>query len=190
TRHEARRLVKKPKRPAGSLPQGPHRPGTAPALGLRAGKGCRHYAPADRSGKGETLMWYSSVLRCRNSGQSSMQGGAGRRCRPLVEALGERLVPSFAPAAPVAVGDEPFSVAVGDFNGDGRQDLAVANANSGSVSIRLGDGAGGFSPAPDVAAGSFPVSVAVGDFNGDGRPDPAVARFLWGGARAPAAAGR
>jgi len=34
----------------------------------------------------------------------------------------------------------PYSVVIGDFNGDGKQDLAVANFNSNIVSIRLGDG--------------------------------------------------
>ena len=43
----------------------------------------------------------------------------------------------FAGATSFAVGREPVSVAVGDFNGDGRQDLAVANVNSGNVSILL-----------------------------------------------------
>src|SRR5262249_5385112 len=99
----------------------------------------------------------------------------GRRCRPQVEALEPRLTPSFTPQAPVPVGMSPSSVAMGDFNGDGRQDLAGANLGSTSASIRLGDGAGGFSSAPDVAVGSGPVSVDVGDFNGDGKPDLAVA---------------
>ena len=45
---------------------------------------------------------------------------------------------------------------------------------SDTVSVRLGDGAGGFTAAPDVAVGSIPKSVAVGDFNGDARADLAV----------------
>ena len=66
----------------------------------------------------------------------------------------------------------PFSVAVGDFNGDGKQDLATAN--SGNVSILLGDGAGSFGAPINFAAGDVPFSVAVGDFNGDGKQDLAV----------------
>src|SRR5262245_12680035 len=98
-----------------------------------------------------------------------------RRCRPQVEVLSERLLPSFTPAAPVAVGVIPIAVAVRDFNGDGKQDLGVANLSSGTVSIRLGNGTGAFTAAPDVAVGSGPISVAVGDFNGDGKKDLAVA---------------
>src|SRR5437867_3084843 len=62
-------------------------------------------------------------------------------------------------------------MAVGDVNGDGRPDLAVANVNSGDVSVLLGNGDGTFQPALTFAAGYAPYSVAVGDFNGDGRPD-------------------
>ena len=44
-----------------------------------------------------------------------------------------------------AVGDGPNSVAVGDFNGDGDPDLAVANEFAGSVSVLLGGAGGNFS---------------------------------------------
>ncbi len=75
-----------------------------------------------------------------------------------------------------AVGVSPISVAVGDFNGDGKLDLAVGNANGGTVSVLLGNGEGTFQPAVNYAATS-PESVAVGDFNGDGKLDLAVAGF-------------
>ena len=66
-------------------------------------------------------------------------------------------------------------MAVGDFNGDGKQDLAVANESSDNVSILLGGGNGTFGAATNFAAGSAPTSVAVGDFNGDGKQDLAMA---------------
>ena len=66
-------------------------------------------------------------------------------------------------------------MAVGDLNGDGRPDLAVANAGSGDVSVLLGNGDGSFQPQQRFAAGIGPASVALGDLNGDGRPDLAVA---------------
>jgi VCBS repeat-containing protein len=74
-----------------------------------------------------------------------------------------------------AVGDGPNSVAVGDFNGDGDPDLAVANEFAGSVSVLLGGAGGNFSAATNIATGGFPFAVAAGDFNGDGDPDLAVA---------------
>jgi hypothetical protein len=66
---------------------------------------------------------------------------------------------------------------VGDFNGDGAQDLAVANVNSNNVSVLLGNGDGSFQGVQNFGAGSGPKSVAVADFNGDGLPDLAVANY-------------
>ncbi len=63
---------------------------------------------------------------------------------------------------------------VGDFNGDGKQDLAVANTGADDVSILLGDGTGNFSGSKNFPVGS-PLGLAVGDFNGDGKQDLATA---------------
>jgi hypothetical protein len=84
------------------------------------------------------------------------------------------------PAVSYPAGTAPLAVAVGDFNGDGKPDLAVANAgkdigDDGNVSILLGNGDGTFQAALNVAAGKNPFSIAVGDFNGDGRSDLVVA---------------
>jgi hypothetical protein len=68
-----------------------------------------------------------------------------------------------------------FSVAADDFNGDGTLDVAVADAGTDSVSIFMGDGAGGFGAKTDYATGMSPYSVAIGDVDGDGKPDLAVA---------------
>jgi hypothetical protein len=68
-------------------------------------------------------------------------------------------------------------VAVGDFNGDGKRDLAVANLDSNNVSVLIGNGNGTFQGAVNYGAGTYPASVAVGDFDGDGKPDVAVANY-------------
>jgi hypothetical protein len=91
---------------------------------------------------------------------------------------------TFLPAQSFPAGKYPNSVAVGDFNGDGKPDLAVANhgdiyGNGQGVSVLLGQGDGTFQPAQSFPAGSYPQSVAVGDFNGDGFPDLAVANYAW-----------
>ncbi|HEY9691428.1 MAG TPA: FG-GAP-like repeat-containing protein [Oculatellaceae cyanobacterium] len=74
-------------------------------------------------------------------------------------------------------GFNPRSVTVGDFNGDGFQDLATANFNSNIVSVLLGNGTGGFGSATTYVVGSSPYSVTVGDFNRDGFQDLATANF-------------
>lgn len=89
----------------------------------------------------------------------------------------------FAPAAGSPVGGFSFprAIGIGDFNGDGNPDLAVVNeslnSSVGTVSILLGNGAGGFVAASGspVAVGPGPVSIAVADFNGDGNSDLATA---------------
>ncbi|MCA2668070.1 MAG: VCBS repeat-containing protein [Pseudanabaena sp. M114S2SP2A07QC] len=82
---------------------------------------------------------------------------------------------AFSTPTNFSVGNFPISVTVGDFNGDGKSDLAVANLNGNNVSVLLGTGAGSFGPATNFSVGSSPISVTVGDFNGDGKSDLAVA---------------
>jgi FG-GAP-like repeat/Domain of unknown function DUF11/FG-GAP repeat len=72
-------------------------------------------------------------------------------------------------------GDRPENVALGDFNGDGKLDLAIANFFSNNVSVLLGNGDGTFRSAVNYGAGVQPSSVVVGDFNQDGKADLAVA---------------
>src|SRR6266699_1255197 len=88
--------------------------------------------------------------------------------------------PSFAilPAL-IEVGLNTQSIAVGDFDGDRKADLAVANRSSGTVSVLLGRGDGTFQTAVNYAAGYQPSSVALGDFNGDGKTDLAIANNVF-----------
>jgi hypothetical protein len=82
---------------------------------------------------------------------------------------------TFQTAKSYAVGNNPNSIAVGDFDGDGTPDLAVTNQSSATVSVLLGNGDGTFRTAQSYAVGFSPTSVAVGDFNRDSKPDLAVA---------------
>jgi FG-GAP-like repeat/FG-GAP repeat/Immunoglobulin I-set domain len=81
---------------------------------------------------------------------------------------------TFAPAVNHPVGTNPFSVAIGDLNGDGQPDLAVANFFENNISVLLGNGNGTFAAAINYGVGDRPVSVAIGDLNGDGKLDLVV----------------
>jgi hypothetical protein len=82
---------------------------------------------------------------------------------------------SFGTPQIVAIGTITWSIAVGNFNGDGAPDLAAANTYSTTVSVLLGHGDGTF-PAPlNLKVGQNPEGLERGDFNGDGRTDLVVA---------------
>ncbi len=83
---------------------------------------------------------------------------------------------NFQPPVTYAVGAGPISVVTGDFNKDGKLDLAVANQNGAIVSILLGDGLGAFQqPNPPYPAGTTDAAgVVTGDFDGDGNLDLAI----------------
>jgi hypothetical protein len=70
-------------------------------------------------------------------------------------------------------------MAVGDFNGDGKLDLAIADSQKNNVTVLLGNGDGTFAPAPGppTPVGSFPLTTVAADFNGDGKLDLAVLNY-------------
>jgi hypothetical protein len=78
---------------------------------------------------------------------------------------------AVAPGSPFKAGHAPIGLALGDVDGDGRPDLAVANFGGGDVMIFRGDGKGGFTPAGTFPVGGAPAAVAIADLDGDGRAD-------------------
>jgi hypothetical protein len=88
---------------------------------------------------------------------------------------------SFRVLSRASVGDpttftRPTAVGIGDFNGDGKPDLALAVGSPlDRITILLGRGNGTFQAAGNFRAGPDPGSVVVGDFNGDGKLDLATA---------------
>jgi hypothetical protein len=107
---------------------------------------------------------------------------AGRRHRASLErasleTLETRQLLSLAPAGSYAAFSSPSAIAAADFNGDGKLDLATTvGIGNPRVSVRLGNGAGGFGAAQEFAfAFDSPSSIAVADFNNDNRLDLVVA---------------
>jgi uncharacterized protein (TIGR03437 family) len=79
---------------------------------------------------------------------------------------------NFLPGAIYPAGSGTLSAAVGDFNGDGKPDIAIGNAASNSISIYLSNGDGSFSAGATVSVPTCLVAfVGAGDFNHDGYID-------------------
>jgi len=85
-----------------------------------------------------------------------------------------------ATGSPITLGQEPSSIVVGDFNGDGNQDFAVTNFKDNTFSVFLGNGDGTFkqdtgSPFALPATSTGPIAMTTSDFNSDGNLDVAIA---------------
>ena len=78
---------------------------------------------------------------------------------------------AFLPPAHTALGQWPSYGAAGDFDGDGRDDLAVTDWASDNVTVLANDGGGGFKPPIAWPAGGGVTALAAADVNDDGRLD-------------------
>ncbi len=74
-----------------------------------------------------------------------------------------------------STGSYPISIAVGDFNGDGALDVAIALLNDSAIQLFSNNGSGTFTVLPETPTCGNPGSLVVADFNGDGKQDIAVA---------------
>ncbi|MFC5282752.1 T9SS type A sorting domain-containing protein [Pedobacter alpinus] len=112
---------------------------------------------------------------------NSLVAQSSRKFNPIFSPAKANITTSdFSPKQDFTTGTNPFSVAIGDLDGDGKSDLVVANLNSSNVSIYRNTSTSG-----DVNSGSFaakvdfevrfsPVFVTISDIDGDGKPDLGV----------------
>jgi len=82
-----------------------------------------------------------------------------------------------ASGSPISLGTNLSAIVTGDFNGDGKLDLAVADSGGNAVMILLGNGDGTFGASTTIPAGNEPDVIVEGDFNNDGKLDLAVANY-------------
>jgi FG-GAP-like repeat len=133
---------------------------------------------ADFNGDGKLDLVY--VVPCPNGGNGCIGG-------QVVVRLGNgdgtfQAAAAFLTAQSASTQSWPTAFATGDFNGDGKVDLAVVNSycepynclGGGTVGILLGNGDGTFQPATEVPVGNQPEWVVAADFNNDGRLDLVV----------------
>jgi hypothetical protein len=79
---------------------------------------------------------------------------------------------TFQPHVDYTAGNYPQAIAVGDFNGDGKLDLALGtSASLATVAVLLGNGDGTFQPSVGYAVATYSGTLVVADFNHDGAPD-------------------
>ena len=91
---------------------------------------------------------------------------------------------NFTNGPEVPVGRGPYSVALGDVDGDGDLDFVTANSSSTTVSVRLNNGAGTFSGSQEVNVGTTPHGVALRDVDGDGDLDLLASNYTTPGSSA------
>jgi hypothetical protein len=87
---------------------------------------------------------------------------------------------SFSSNVNYSVGENPNSGVAGDFNGDTKPDLAVANVLNHNLTILINNGAGTFTSTGTIPVDHNPERVRTADLNGDGKLDLAVGNFFGG----------
>ena len=128
--------------------------------------------------------WLGSMVAADFNGDGNPDIAVASRNNHAIAILLGRGDGNFTPATPSTVslgGDLPWALAAGDFNGDGKMDLAVGNSVFGNdaasvVSVFAGNGDGSFAAPVNYPLGARPFGVLATDINGDGKVDLVVSK--------------
>jgi FG-GAP-like repeat/RTX calcium-binding nonapeptide repeat (4 copies)/FG-GAP repeat len=135
----------------------------------------------DINGDGKPDLAVTNTLGTENSSAVTIPNRTSNNVSILLNTTPTNAtIPTFATNVEFDIGISPVALSIGDFNGDGKPDLATARGIDGSASVLLNTTAAGattptFAPKEDFKAGDRSYSVTIGDFNGDGKPDLSVA---------------
>lgn len=86
----------------------------------------------------------------------------------------------FGSTVKYMINQQPRSIYVTDFNGDGKKDVAVTGANVNKLSVLINNGNGDLLPYTSYSVGSYPIAITSSDLNSDGKTDLAVANLSSG----------
>ena len=81
---------------------------------------------------------------------------------------------TFQPAANFITNTDPTGIVAGDFNGDGKLDIAVANKANNTLNVLLGNGDGTLQQATIIPLSTAPYTLMTSDINSDGKADLVV----------------
>ncbi|HEX3149679.1 MAG TPA: VCBS repeat-containing protein, partial [Gemmataceae bacterium] len=144
-------------------------------VSILLGKGDGTFFPfVDYSAGGQTPASIA-IADLNGDGHQDLLTANGQLANNSVSYLPGTGTGTFGVARVFVAGQGPVAIAVGDFNGDGKQDLVTADSagSSGTVSMLLGNGDGTVRAATDLVV-SGPGPIVAADFNRDGKIDLAV----------------
>lgn len=137
-------------------------------------------ALVDNTDFGNTLHWWGLASGDFNRDQHrDIVGTVGGNAETAVHVYRGSGGDAFALMASLTAGRFPVAAVAGDWNGDGMDDLAIANNVSHGATVFLGHGDGTFEPAAHIpaAAGLLATDMCKGDFNRDGKADLAISHY-------------
>lgn len=110
------------------------------------------------------ILMLGAITPLASGCQWRVGGSQGQTPRPLFR---------LAPGSPFPIAQHPLSIALGDWNNDGKLDMVAVDA-ANKMTVLLGDGRGKFTPAPGPALAVTAHLIAVGDVNNDHNLDLAI----------------